>query len=464
MRSLFLRIFVSFWVAQALFVVLAFVVAFALRPQRETAGWEALQTRILNQSVEAYKTGGPDAVGRYLSSLQTSEHIRAFLFDDEGREITGARPPDFIQHFQKGQPQTRSGFLRSAPARFLRQSSVNVNGQRFTLVMELPPRPQGLVGPSSVPLLWIMVAVVSSGLVCFPLARYMTRPVVLLRTATQKLAAGDLSARAGAAGAKRKDEIGELLHDFDSMADRLETMAKAQSRLWGDISHELRSPLARLSVALELARQRSGPEAKGVLDRIELESGRLNELIGRLLTIARLESGEDGIEKTRVHLEELVGEIARDAEFEAQSRRCRVKFEYSDGVEVSGNASLLRSAIENVVRNAIRYTREGSDVEVTLSQDPVSGDAVLLIDDSGPGVPSDQLDKLFRPFYRLDDARGRQTGGVGLGLAIVERSMRLHGGTAKASNRREGGLRVELRLPALPSSVDSVPQLTAQPS
>jgi two-component system sensor histidine kinase CpxA len=196
---------------------------------------------------------------------------------------------------------------------------------------------------------------------------------------------------------------------------------------------------------LELARQRSGPEAASALERIDLESSRLNELIGRLLTIARIESGEESMAKPELHLPELVDQIAEDAEFEAQSRNCHVKLKTSDDLVVKGNESLLRSAIENVVRNAIRYTSEGTNVEILLTHE--DGTAILTVMDSGPGVPDDALDKMFRPFYRVDDARGRQTGGVGLGLAIAERSIRLHGGTVKAVNREAGGLMVEIRLP-----------------
>jgi two-component system sensor histidine kinase CpxA len=307
-----------------------------------------------------------------------------------------------------------------------------------------------LFGPRGIPGLGILIAVISSGLVCYILARYLTQPVVRLRAATQKLAAGDLSARAGADRSRRRDEIGELVRDFDSMARRLQTMVQAQSRLWHDISHELRSPLARLNVALELARQRSGPEAEAALDRIDLETNRLNELIGRLLTIARLESGEDAARIGPVNLRLLIQDIAKDADFEAQGRNCHVEVVPGPDCQITGSSSLLRSAIENVVRNALRYTREGTSVRVEMECD-FQGVLVRVLD-SGPGVPDGELEKLFRPFYRIDDARGRQTGGVGLGLAIAERAVRLHGGSIRASNRPEGGLLVELRLPLVQSS------------
>ncbi|MGA8433182.1 MAG: ATP-binding protein, partial [Candidatus Sulfotelmatobacter sp.] len=271
-----------------------------------------------------------------------------------------------------------------------------------------------------------------------------------LRAATRQLAAGDLTARSGARPSNRRDEVAGLMRDFDTMAERIEMLVKAQSRLLNDISHELRSPLARLNVALGLARQRSGPQSATMLERIELEANRLNELIGRILTLARLEDGEQHVPQTPVPLDELVLNVVEDAEFEAQARRCHVHSTIPDGDwGVRGDASLLHSALENVVRNAVRYTGEGTSVEVVLSRatGPDGAQATLRVSDCGPGVPPDSLDKLFLPFYRLDDARGRLTGGVGLGLAITERAVRFHGGKVIATNRSEGGLQVEINLP-----------------
>jgi signal transduction histidine kinase len=288
------------------------------------------------------------------------------------------------------------------------------------------------------------------------LAWFLTMPVVRLRAATRKLAAGDLTARAGAPNTRRRDEVAGLMRDFDTMAERLESLVKAQSRLLNDISHELRSPLARLNVALGLARQRSGPESAAMLERIELEAGRLNELIGRLLTLARMEDGEQRAPSTPVLLDEVVLNVAEDAEFEAQARHCHVHSEIPAGSwGVRGDASLLHSAIENVVRNAIRYTREGTAVEIHLEKtESAAGgsEAVVRVTDCGSGVPADALEKLFQPFYRLDDARGRQTGGVGLGLAITERAVRFHGGRVAAVNRAQGGLMVEIHLPLVPEN------------
>ena len=451
MRSLFLKIFLSFWLAQALFLVLATLVTLAIRQRAESA-WEAEQAQILSQAVQTYETGGQAALAQYLDQVRQSQGARAYLLDENDQELSGRRSRDWAKDGEHRRPRSsRGGFLGWMAARPQRQSITSASGHRYTLVM-FPP-PHGPFGDLGIHGLGIFIAILSSGLVCYLLARYLTSPVVRLRAATQKLAAGDLTARAGVPPPGRHDEIAELVRDFDTMADRLETSVKAQARLLNDISHELRSPLARLNVALGLSRQRSGPEAQSALERIELEANRLNELIGRLLTIARLESGDQAMKRVPIRLQELIREIAQDADFEAQSRKCRVDVTKVDDCMVIGDPSLLRSAIENVVRNAIQYTREGTDVQIGLEcrQGTYGTEAVIKISDSGPGVPAEALDKLFRPFYRIDDARGRQTGGVGLGLAIAERAVRLHGGTIQASNRSEGGLMIEIRLPALPA-------------
>jgi two-component system, OmpR family, sensor histidine kinase CpxA len=452
MRSLFLRIFLSYWIATALFLVLAIIVTLAIRPSGEIASVQSQQARFLNESVQAYQAGGEDGARKYLRGIRDSQHVRLYLFDEHGRELLGRQPPEWIERVERGQIRTADTFWgRLKPMQFLRASMDSSDGHHYTLVTELPPEQRTVLGPHGIPGLGILIAIISSGLVCYILARYLTSPIVQLRAATQKLASGDLRARAGKPGSGRHDEMAELMRDFDRMAERIENLVNAQSRLLTDISHELRSPLARLNVALELARQRSGSEAGSALDRIDRETNRLNQLIQRLLTIARLESGDESIEKVPVHLEQIVQEIAKDAAFEAQNRGCEVEATVVDDCVVIGSPSLLHSAIENVVRNAIRYTQEGTGVEVRLEQGVGTAggrpEAVVRVTDSGPGVPEEALDKLFRPFYRIDDARGRQTGGVGLGLAITDRAVRLHGGTIRVSNRPQGGLMVEIRLP-----------------
>jgi len=463
MRSLFLKIFLSYWLALALFLVLAILTTLVMRPATETSSLHAQQDKLLADTVQAYESGGEEVARRFAHGVRDSQHARLYLFDEQDRELLGHSPPEWIMRVQRGQVRTAESWLgRLRPIQFLRPSMTTSEGHRYNMVIELPPEPHGVFGPHGVPGLGILIAVLSSGFVCFVLARYLTSPIVQLRVATQKLAAGDLTARAGSPQSRRHDEIAELMRDFDRMAGRLQDLVNSRARLLTDISHELRSPLARLNVALELARQRAGPEVGSALDRIDRESNRVNELIQRLLTISRLEAAES-IEKLPVDLQYIIQEIARDAAFEAQTRHCQVETIFGETCVVVGSPSLLHSAIENVVRNAIRYTSEGSCVQVRLQRGQGAGEeAVVRVTDDGPGVPEDSLEKLFHPFYRIDDARGRHTGGVGLGLAITERAVRLHGGSVKAANSPGGGLVVEIRLPlAVPEASYPVIQKTS---
>lgn len=451
MKSLFLRIFLSFWMAQALFVVLAILVTIVFRPRSAT--WEALRTSVLNDAVTAYEEGGEQGLHQYFDTLDSTQHVRAYLFDEHGNELSRRPAPDWAMRVASGGPRSpHDGFLFPAPP-MQRDSRASSDGKhRYTIVLGLPPGPRVFIGPRGVPFTGLIIGVITSGLVCYLLAWVLTKPIVRLRTAARQLAAGDLKARTGAPSSGRRDEVAGLMRDFDAMAERIETLLKAQSRLLNDISHELRSPLARLNVALGLARQRSGVESADMLDRIEMEASRLNELIGRILTLARLEDGEQLVSQTPIPLDELVTSLTEDAEFEAQARHCHVRTSIPEGNwEVRGNASLLHSAVENVVRNAIRYTQEGTSVDVGLTRSANNGseEALVRVSDCGPGVPAEVLTKMFEPFYRLDDARGRQTGGVGLGLAITERAVRFHGGKVTALNRDGGGLVVEIRLPLI---------------
>ncbi|PYX28028.1 MAG: two-component sensor histidine kinase [Acidobacteria bacterium] len=451
MRSLFLKIFLSFWAAQALFLVLAILVVIALRPTREP-GIESMVARVATESVAAYKDGGEPAARSYVEDLENTQHVHAFIFDPSGKEISGRMVFPWIEDMRRtGRVRHRSWLDSFMPERFYRQSQ-SIDGQNYTLVLEFPAGPR-VFGPHGIPSLGLTIAVISSGLVCYLLAWSLTSPVVRLRQAAQRLAAGDLTARTGAPMKGRRDELAQLMRDFDRMAERIEALMDSQSRLLKDVSHELRSPLARLSVALGLARRQAAPGAEAALNRIELEADRLNQLIQRLLTISRLETGTDGILKTRVSLRDLVEHVVRDAEYEAQGRGCSVFAEPTDEYPVDANPDLLRSAIENVVRNAIRYTAAGTAVEVRLERriGDEGEDLAIRVLDSGPGVPEEALDKIFEPFYRIDDARNRQTGGAGLGLSIADRAVRLHGGRVRASNRPEGGLAVEIRIPAAPA-------------
>jgi two-component system sensor histidine kinase CpxA len=211
----------------------------------------------------------------------------------------------------------------------------------------------------------------------------------------------------------------------------------------------LRSPLARLSVGLELAREEAPPAMKGHLQRIEREAGRLNLLIGQLLRLSSMESTDVSTHTDRFPLNALVQDLLPDAEFEAEQRSCQIRILSQCDCMVQGNPELIYRAIENIVRNAIRYTRQESVVELSMSCEERNGGHMVTLDvsDRGPGIPEKELENVFRPFYRVDDARQVDTGGFGVGLAIADRAVRLHHGEVRARNRPEGGLVVSLKLP-----------------
>ncbi|HXY02788.1 MAG TPA: HAMP domain-containing protein, partial [Terriglobales bacterium] len=289
MKSLFVKIFVSYWIAHALFLVLALLAAFALRPSREIADLQAQQAKFLSEAVQANQAGGEQAVWKYLRGVHETYHVRLYVLDGNGKDLLGRKLPEWVQRASAGGMSPANTFWgRFRPNQFLTGSMPMPDGQRYTIITELPPEPPGPFGIRGVPGLGLLIGIISSGLVCYILARYLTSPIARLRAAAQRLASGDLTARAGVPGSRRRDETAELVRDFDLMADRLQNLVVAQRRLLSDISHELRSPLARLNVALELARQRSGGEASNALDRIERETNRLNEMIQRLLTLVRL--------------------------------------------------------------------------------------------------------------------------------------------------------------------------------
>ncbi|MEO8727526.1 MAG: ATP-binding protein, partial [Acidobacteriaceae bacterium] len=326
----------------------------------------------------------------------------------------------------------------------------------FTVYAEVP---MGLLPPFRTEReFWqLLFSIAVSGIVCYFLARYLTRPIDNLRRAAQAMAQGDLSARA--VTRTSHDQISQLVDDFNVMAERLQSTMDAQKQMVSDISHELRSPLARLTVALDLARARAGEGSRTALDRIGLESTRLNEMIGRILALAQLTSGEMHMQKKPIVLADLLRDVVEDADFEARARGTSVVMRVesvAEGAVASGYPSLLRSALENVVRNAIAYTHPDTQIEVDQT---VGADrAYITIRDHGPGVPEEELPKLFMPFYRVDNSRTRGTGGTGLGLAIAARAIALHGGTIQAHNAPDGGMIVDIRVP-LDAVRQPVPEL-----
>jgi signal transduction histidine kinase len=451
-RSLFIKIFLWFWLTVVVIGV-AVAITWALQPDVVISRWRSVTSEALSiyaqSAADVVDRQGPAALNEYFNRLSRSANIRAALIDEKGVAIAGVPAQRGLslamQALHDGRPELEIRRLKAWGA----QPVTGPSGRHYVLIAEMLRGPlEGFRPPLRKQALRWVLAILISGLICYGLTAYLTRPMLRLRTAAGQIAAGDLSARADEQMGTRRDEIGELVRDFNRMAERIEGLVTSQRQLISDISHELRSPLARLNVALGLARQRAGAEAGSAFDRIEREAERLNELIGQLLTLARLDSGTPLAETEPVRLTPLLEEIAADADFEAAGKNCAVKLDGVQDCTVRGSREMLRSAIENVVRNAVHYTPEGTQVDISVACESGVDNtrwAVVTVRDFGPGVPESELPKLFRPFYRVTHARERETGGTGLGLAITQRTLKLHGGSVLAKNSNQG-LIVEMRL------------------
>jgi len=449
-RSLYLKIFIWFWLAMIIINVATFAIFALTRPTPIRRSWRDL-TQVgpnAQKAAEIYEQSGAAALTSALQATEKSSGVSATFFDENGNELSGRTTfPGTNDLIARAAESREIEFNVEGRDTLVARPVVSAKGERYMYVAHIP-RPPFQIGLQT-QILRLLVVLVIGGIFCFWLSRYLTTPLLKLRTTTNELAEGNLGARVANRLTKRRDEVGQLGRDFNVMAERLESMVKAQQRLLGDISHELRSPLARLGVALGLARQRSGTEANGALDRIERESDSLNEMISQLLALTRLESGTDGRQRAEVDLAALVRDVAEDADYEARGVNRSVKVVSTEPCSINGVEELLRSAIENVVRNAVRFTPEGTAVEVALHRQNgyVDHFAVISVRDRGKGVPEDALEKIFRPFYRAEDARDRQSGGgTGLGLAITDRAVRMHGGSVEAVNLNDGGFSVEMRL------------------
>jgi two-component system sensor histidine kinase CpxA len=291
----------------------------------------------------------------------------------------------------------------------------------------------------------VLLFSVAGGIFCYFVSRYVTEPLHKLSEAAANIAEGRLDTRVDPSLKRRRDEIADLARNFDRMAERIEALITGQRRLLGDVSHELRSPLSRLIVALSLVKQGPAEEVPENLERIGLEARRLDTLIGQLLALTRIDSGVDRGSPAPFDLANLVQEVASDGNFEARARNRSVVIQQADAATVNGFEELLRSAVENVVRNAIRHTAEGTAVEISL--ETANSRALLRVRDHGPGVPDSMLSEIFLPFRRVANSNFE---GAGLGLAIAERAVNVHQGMLRAKNAPDGGLIVEIDLPLQP--------------
>ena len=363
------------------------------------------------------------------------------LYIDKGGEVI--YPPDahWVQVYLSGE-------LAPPPKGPLTAEARSQSGGTKVVVYLHPAVPPPPGGPFVRNVSFLIVATVGL-IIAFLIVRSFMKPLEELRKITGRLADGDFSARAGEAVLAHGEEIADLGASFNWMAERVENVINVQKRLLVDISHEIRSPLQRMDVALTLARDKTRSDSDQYLDRVELEIERINEMVDELLTLTRAETSEKQPEPVRV--DEILHALALDAEFEGQIQGKTITTRI-EPVTVAGDASLLKRALGNVIYNAIRYAPPETKVEIESGCTPDGRSAAITVRDFGQGVHEDELDKIFLPYYRTDTARERPQGGTGLGLAITKRVVEGHEGSVSASHTPGGGLTVEIIIPLIPLS------------
>lgn len=458
--KLFPRIFLSFWLATVLMVAAVVSVTEILNlasPHDRGAAFEPDVAKAeIADAVNAYENFGQPALVAAIRRLPAIRGRRPFLFDSSGKVLIGdgALPPFYLEMARSalstGQPTMRRYLL--SRLLFIYPLRSSTGHEYVAIVTVFNPRSRLLKLH-----FWfnMLIAMVPAALVCLVLTLYLTRPITRLRATAQRLASGDLSARSFPRRIARRDELGDLARDFDTMASQIERLMTAQRRFVADVSHELGGPLTRMHLALALLRRQFTEQHHAELDRLERETDKLSNLVQQLLLLAGMEAGRCPSESLApVSLRSLCESIVEDANFEAAQVGCRVSGSRDDETLLV-YPQLLRRAIDNVLRNAIRYSPGGSEILLDCSVDHGEQRVTLEVVDSGPGVPEAMLADIFRTFFRTAPGRESQSGGAGLGLAIAAEAVRMHGGTIVARNRPERGLRVTIMLPLRTPTPDS---------
>src|SRR6267142_3025499 len=453
-HRLFLKIFSWFWVTALVIIAIMFVGrrVMDLKPTDSSSMYTSVASLVAAEAANAYESGGPREFARFADNLAGGHKTQVFLLDEFNKDVLSrAISKDaFRLARQTGKDQLVTKYIplfeRIAAYKFVSRS-----GRPYTLVVyehSLGLNLTGALLSAGIPFLFGLLFVVT--VLCFWLAYHIATPIHSIQSAARRVAQGDLSARVPHAISLRRDELAALAMDFDSMVERIEMLIRTQKTLLNSVSHELRSPLARLNVCLAMIRKHMPEEVIDIGERMERDVARIDTLMGQLLTLSRLEAGLSSGERENVNFTLLVQEVASDGNFEAQSLGKAVSLETSSPIVLERADSLaLRSACENIVRNAIHFTRPGTEVKVALGIDngASSSQVILTVCDEGPGVPNDALQNIFSPFFRINEPE-RQSEGNGLGLAIAVEAIRLHHGSITASNLSPGGREISVRMPA----------------
>lgn len=437
MPRLFWRLFLSMWLSIMTFaVVVSWInqtVIMRDAVKEPTVSFEVNLNRFKAKLARDMKEGGKRQVTETLKDLPRGIRNHIFVLDTDGRELLGRE--QVLKQQKKRKVRVASKKLQDA------------DGNVYTLVSAGRVQPRALLapGPQGVGMR-LGVAAVISALVSFLLARYLAAPLGQLSRASRRLATGDLSVRVGASLDQRNDEFGQLALDMDEMAARLQLLQKANQRLLRDVSHELRSPLARLRVALEIARNKDQSLVAEELNRIELESERLEQLIDEVLGLLRESAGPQDLRMQSFDLAEMLQDLVATVNYEISDNQQPVELQLEEPLLLDADRELLWRVFENLLRNALIHSGENGVIQ--LSAQTIPGKEIQLkVQDSGPGIAEEHIDRIFEPFYRVDEARNRHSGGHGLGLAIAASAVRRHGGRISAYNRPTGGLEVLVVLP-----------------
>ncbi len=465
MRRLYWKIFFAFWLVMLLIISTNLTVTWIqYQHYRDSEQQQEHISELALQAAHIYEEKGNKGLKNWQQKLFHRKELRVLLLDQHNESVgnrplprrlhkflqRGNRPPYRDHRHENDDDDDHERWeRRSGREKFIERRDKPIiwpvtsdSGTRYHFVILNPHElSDHLYARSN--LFWrIAISVLIVALVAMLLSHYLVKPVRLLQSASRRLADGDLNSRVSEAIGPRKDELGDLGRDFDNMAQRLQSLLQGQQQMLRDVSHELRTPLTRLVIALELARKRNGESAE--LDRMELETGRINELIDEILELVRLDMKPETLKLEQQNLVPLLSKLVQDANFEQR----RVTLQAPEALSARIDAKLISRAVENIVRNALKYSAEQVYLQVESRPDEIS----ICILDSGPGVEDSQLQQMFEPFHRIDQARTRETGGYGLGLAIAEKAVRLHQGIIVASNRPEGGLEVCIRLPVISGS------------
>jgi signal transduction histidine kinase len=433
MRSLYVRILAA--LLGTLFIsVLAFI-AISEYVERNTTErvYDRMDQLQLEEMIELHKSGGREAVAAYLTRLDRVFGNKHYALDANGTDIVTGENRSYLI-IQHAHPRS---FRGNVNGRLLISRSSD-DGRYWFAVEGRPLLPRWAYYP------YYYLVLGATAFLTWLTAIGVIKPIRRIAATVDRFGRGDLKARVQT---RRLDEIGGLATSFNNMADRLESSLARQKRLLQDIAHELRSPLARLSFAVELAR--TAQDRNASIDRIKRDIDRLSSLVSELLEMTRVEGDPQSRKTEPIVLNDVVRETVQDCNIEAQMRNCSVEVIGDAQVEIDGDRELLRRAIENVIRNAVRYAPEATKVEVTVFED--SSEVLVTVRDFGPGVPEAKLPHIFEPFFRAEESREAATGGVGLGLSIASRAIQLHQGSIVAENANPG-LRVQIMIPIIRSA------------